>query len=94
MLTTKMLDEMEPGMVFTRGTCTDNPFGANMMNSNRMLRWVAVRGKGCPDWAIYTHFEDEMHWDEVRTNGDKIFSPGHIRHLVECDDEAFKRYRY
>jgi len=56
------------------------------------LRWVAVRG-GIADWAIYCHFSDK-NWDWIRDSGDKVTMENHIRKLVPCTDEAFKRYRY
>lgn len=90
-LTVEMLEEMEPG-VFAQGTVSDNPVGINMTNSDRLLRWVAVRGDA-PDWRIYCHWA-ESDFDFVRTNGDKVTSEINIRKLVPCTDEAFAEYRY
>ena len=62
-----------------------------MTNSNKRLRWIAVRG-GMHDWAIYCHLAfHDVEW--IRSQGDKVYMKHHIRHLVKCDDEAFAMYR-
>ena len=93
MLTAEQLDAMTPGTIFATGTAFDRPGELHMANTGRELRWVAVRGQGIPDWAIYTHFvENDADW--VRRFGDKVQRDSHIRRLVPCDDGAFARYRY
>jgi len=91
MLTLKKLKEMEPG-IFASGTVSDNSVGINMTNSNKLLRWVAVRG-GIHDWSIYCHWADRSE-EWIRGFGDKVTSENNIKKLVPCDDEAFKMYRY
>ena len=91
MLTIEKLKEMAEG-TFATGVATDNPEGINMANTNKDLRWVAVRG-GIHDWAIYCHWADKsVRW--IEKHGDKVNRESHIRKLVECDDEAFNMYRY
>jgi hypothetical protein len=92
MLTVKMIESMQPCEIFATGTANDSPDGLFIANTNRPLRWVAIRG-GAPDWAIYCHFAEH---DEqfVRDQGDKVTFEKNIKKLVPCDDEAFKRYRY
>jgi hypothetical protein len=90
-LTLQMLKDMKPG-VFAKGEIIDGPEGINIMNTKRMLRWVASRGK-IYDWAIYVLFADRD-WQEVKDFGDKIFIDENIRKLVPCDDEAIAVYRY
>ena len=92
MLTKEILRAMNPKTIISSGTITDNPFGINMTNSGKMLRWVAVRG-GIADWAIYIHF-DIYDTDHIKAHGDKIYNPKYIRMLVDCDEEAFQAYRY
>jgi len=92
MLTVEMLEKMPYHKIFARGEIADSAEGLNMTTSGEMLRWVAVRG-GIADWAIYCHFSDK-NWDWIRDSGDKVTMENHIRKLVPCTDEAFKRYRY
>jgi len=92
MLTLQKLKEMKPDTIFTQGEIIDSPEGINMTNSGRMLKWVAVRG-GIHDWAIYCHFANNT-YEWVYRFGDKVYSKGNIKKLVNCDDEAFKMYRY
>jgi len=90
-LTLQMLKDMRPG-VFAKGEVIDSQEGINIMNSGRMLRWVASRGK-IHDWAIYV-LSANRSWQEVKDIGDKIFIDENIRKLVPCDDEAFSVYRF
>ena len=92
MLTVEKLKGMTTGSIIAEGTVSDNAIGVNMSDSDRLLRWVAVRGHGPADWAIYCHFaENDSNW--VRSHGDKIGFPEHIKKLVPCDDEALAHYR-
>ena len=92
MLTLKMLNDMPAHTIFASGMAIDNEEGLFMTGSGKELRWVAVRG-GIDDWAIYCHFADKD-WSFVRDYGDKVTMKHHIKNLVSCTDEAFKRYRY
>ena len=94
MLTTAQLDAMPPGTIFATGELRDEPGGLFMVKSGRILRWVACRGKGIPDWAIYCHFANEHTAESVARVGDKVNLEAHIKLCVPCDDEAFERYRY
>lgn len=78
--------------IFATGTVSDNPIGINMTNSGKLLRWVAVRGS-IHDWTIYCLWA-ESSVEHVRENGDKVCSADNIKKLVDCNDEAFKMYRY
>lgn len=91
-LTLQMLKEMEPNKIFRTGTSNDSPEGLFMANTNRQLKWVAVRG-GIYDWAIYCHFADkDIEW--IKQYGDKVYNEDHIKKLVPCDEEAFEMYRF
>ena len=92
MLTLQALKDMEQGSVFATGTTNDEPDGLFMANTNRQLKWVAVRGD-IHEWAIYCHFADKSE-DWIRSHGDKVCVESHIRKLVPCDDEAYAMYRY
>jgi len=90
-LTLNQLKEMEPGTIFATGTANDEPDGLFMANTNRKLRWVAIRG-GIHDWAIYCHFADKSE-EWIARQGDKVHDEKHIKMLVPCDNEALKMYR-
>lgn len=91
MLTIKKLEEMEPG-IFASGVTTDSPEGVNMSNSGQKLGWVAVRGDGYHDWAVYVHPGcPPQNW--IKDHGDKVNFKDNIKKLVPCDDEAYKMYR-
>lgn len=92
LLTLSYLAATPEGTIFASGTAPDNPKGINMGNSGHELRWVARKGGGHDDWAIYTHW---VRYDEnyVSLHGDKVTNPETIKRLVPCDDEAFAKYR-
>lgn len=92
MLTIEKFNEIPAGEVFARGTVSDNESGINMINSNKLLRWIAKKGDGY-DWAIYCHWD--FHSEEyIAESGNKVGSEKNIRHLIPCSDEVFKLYRY
>ena len=92
MLDLQMLKDMPPGTVFATGTETDTKDSLFMANTGKELRWIAVRGGGHFDWAIYCHFADkDIEW--IKRQGDKVRFEKHIRRLVPCDDEAYRKYR-
>ena len=86
------LKDMRPGTIFAKGETIDSPEGINMINSGKMLRWLAVRG-GIHDWAIYCHFADKS-FEWIRDHGDKVHAENHIRKLCPCNNEAFEMYRH
>lgn len=91
-LTLEELKKMNPSTIFATGTMIDNKDGLFMVGTNKLLRWVAVRG-GIYDWTIYCHFaEHNVEW--IRNYGDKVTMERHIKKLVPCEDSAFKMYRY
>lgn len=92
MLTLKQLKDLKPG-IFLKGEIVDSPEGINMINSGKLLKWVAVRGM-IEDWAIYVGYDNEMSFDQVRDYGDKVRFEKNIKKLVPCDKEAFAMYRY
>lgn len=86
MLTAQILKDMQPGAIIAKGI-TNNP---RLHKDN--VKWIAVRGKGFHDWALYYHFE-HMSDQYVLDVGDKSTTEGVIRSLVPCDDEAWALYR-
>lgn len=93
MLTLKKLKEMKQGM-FALGEVIDDPTGANMANTGKMIKWVAVRG-GYHDWCIYCDnpYSPCSSYTEVASVGDKITNREYITRLVPCDKEALEMYR-
>ena len=80
------LKEMAPGKVFAEGQVKD----ARIYNTE--IRWLAKRGEGYHDWAIYYHTPDKS-LIYIEQYGDKIFTADMIRELVPCTDEAYALYR-
>lgn len=93
MLTLKKLKEMEPG-IFAQGEVVDGPEGANMANTGKIVKWVAVRGQ-FHDWAVYCDnpFSPCFDYQEVADVGDKIHTREYVTRLVPCDKEALEMYR-
>ncbi len=90
-LTLEQLKEMGPG-IFAQGEIEDSPEGINMMNTGKLLRWVAVRG-GIWDWAIYCHFANKS-FSWIRNHGDKVHHDRNIKKLISCNEKAFAMYRH
>lgn len=90
-LTLPILTELPFG-VFATGYTVDSPNGANMSNSGQSLRWVAAKGAN-EDWCIYVQ-RSHMTVDEVWRHGDKVTMKQNIYNLIDCDEEAFSRYRF
>lgn len=86
LLTVERLNEMKDGERIDTGV------GHIPGLSHKEIRWVAVRGSGHSDWAIYYHLSiNTAEW--VRWNGDKATTEKIIRDLVPCTDAAFALYR-
>lgn len=93
MLTLQQLKDMKEG-IFAQGETVDSPEGANMANTGKTIKWVAVRGH-INDWAIYTDnpYMPRSDFEGVARMGDKIHDRETVKKLVPCDDEALKMYR-
>lgn len=85
-LTLQKLKDLLPGEVFATGELLEQRL------HNKQIRWVAKRG-GYHDWAIYYNTADKSQ-EEVLKNGEKVTTESVIKKLVECDEQAFKMYRY
>ena len=88
-----MLKEMSEG-IFAQGETVDSPEGANMANTGKVIKWVAVRGY-IHDWAIYTDnpYSPQPSYAGVRDLGDKVHNRESVKKLVPCDEEALAMYR-
>lgn len=91
-LTLDRLRYLPPGP-FATGRVSDNPVGVHMTGSDKLLRWVAVKGGSQYGWKIYCHWAEHTA-EFVRAHGDKVIDEANIKKLVDCDDEAFKEYEY
>lgn len=87
MLTTDDLKNMQLGQIIGSG------IGIYPELYKEKIRWVAVRGEGYHDWALYYHLS-QNDIDYVIKCGDKSFTEKIIRKLVPCDDEAWGLYRF
>lgn len=86
MLTAQQLKDMKSGQIIAQGV-TSNP-----RLYKDPVKWIAVRGKGFHDWALYYHLQ-HMSNQTVLEAGDKSTTESVIRGLVPCDDEAWNLYR-
>jgi len=86
-LTIEKLKEMKHGKIFATGT------GTYPELTDKEVRWVACRGKGYHDWAIYYHLPSQDIYT-IASNGDKCFTESVIKLLVPCNDEAYGLYRH
>jgi len=93
MLTLKQLKNMKPG-IFAQGEVIDGPGGANIANTGKIIKWVAVRGQ-IHDWAIYADnpYCPQIDYKGVAAMGDKIHDREIIKKLVPCDKGALEMYR-
>lgn len=92
MPTLEKLKSMPAHTIFATGILIDIDDDLFMGRSGKELKWVAIRGE-INDWCIYIHFVDKsIEW--IRDYGNKIYNEENIKKCVECDKEAFKRYRY
>lgn len=89
------LKSILPGTVFAKGEIPNSPEGiyATDYKTGNLLKWVAVKGRGYDDWAIYCGWADKS-WEDIRTNGDKVTGKENIQKCVPCDEDVFKKYRY
>ena len=88
MLTLKQLESMPPETAFATGTGL-----IPGLHRESRVRWVAVRGGGIPDWAIYYHHAIYS-VEDVKRSGDKCFTEEVIKELVSCTSEAYNMYRH
>jgi hypothetical protein len=79
-----------PGEILAQGK--EEKIAINGISS--CTKWVAVRGIGYWDWAIYYSNNKYEDWGDIRTTGTKLWDKSLIRRLVLCDDDAFALYRY
>ena len=95
MLTIEMLKAMPLGTIFAEGKAKDVEGELFMANTGKELHWIAKRGHGPLDWAIYYHFatDDLQAIEHIAQHGDKVCFDKNIRFCVPCDDEALKEYR-
>lgn len=95
LLTIEKLDKIPRGEIFSTGITTNDPDGIYMTDYNfgKSLLWIAKKGNGYNDWAIYIHWA-EKGIEFVKTQGDKVTNKENIQKLVPCDNEVFSKYRY
>lgn len=104
-LTVDDLIQMRPGFIFASGDIPNDAEDGILMDTfeeYQALRWIASRGEGYHDWAIYisqaesTNIGDGVYTipDEwIRKNGIKLSSEANIKKLIPCSDAAYALYR-
>lgn len=94
-LTIEKLESIRNGEIIAQGVVSNSPKGVFITQEykGRELLWVAKKGHGYNDWAIYIHWAD-YGLDYVLTNGDKVMNPSNIQKLVPCSKEVLAKYRY
>jgi len=86
-LTEKDLILMVPGKLFASET------GIYPDLASRQIRWVAARGKGMHDWAMY-YGRISQSIEHIARYGDKIFDKDLIQKMVPCTKKAYALYRF
>lgn len=92
-LTEEQFKALPRGEIFATGVIPNSPEGLFMTSGGGELRWVAKKGGGYDDWAIYCHWATQTE-SEVASNGDKVTMKENIKKLVPCTDAVLKLYRY
>jgi hypothetical protein len=94
MLTRLKLSNIPQGEIFASGEIENSPDGLYMVNSNigRKLLWIAKKGYGYNDWAIYCHWL-ENGIEYIKEYGDKVISKENIQKLVPCEEDVYQLYR-
>lgn len=85
-LTEEILKSIRPGEIFAKGD-------GMLPVANYPLKWVAIRGEGYHDWAIYYGY-NEIPDSEIARIGCKMFTKEVIRELVPCNNKAWSLYRF
>ena len=95
-MTLEELAQFNPGTIFAQGLAINIPTGlwmeSNSEHYGKELQWVAKKGHGYNDWAIYCHWKGHS-IQYVSENGQKVTSVENIRKLVPCDDAMLAKYR-
>lgn len=93
MLTLKELKAIPPGEVFATGVLPNSEEGLYMTNDGGELRWIAKKGFGYNDWAIYCYWANQdVDW--IKNHGDKVTSKDNIQKCVPCSEECLNLYRF
>lgn len=87
MLDVQMLKAMPDGCIFATGEGL-----IPELHSQKEVRWIAKRGDGAWDWAIYYHLINKS-VSFIEQQGDKVFTDSTIKKLIPCDEESLKIYR-
>jgi len=94
-MTFEELQALPSGEVFATGELPNSPEGIYMTTDHvdQLLRWVAKKGWGYSDWAIYCHWAEIHDVEWIKEHGDKVTSKINIQRCVPCTEEMFKHYR-
>lgn len=103
LITIDLLEKSKPGTILAKGESSDEPHALDLAGTGRMVRWVAVRGQGWADWAIYAQNPNYLDtndpdviavgyagiwdWEKIVRHGDKVGMRSNIEYLVDVDGE-------
>ena len=98
MVTIEILKSYPDTQIFRRGEFNSSDFPdlflpIQINANNNLISWIAKKGSGYDDWAIYYHYSD-IPEKLIISNGIKIKSIPIIRKLVPCTPEVLNKYRF
>lgn len=86
-------DALENATIFATGVTTDTSDGLHMMGTGKEIIWIAKKGDGGHDWAVYTHYSNrDLYF--IQTQGDKVYNRDSIANILDIDDDMWERYRH
>jgi len=95
MLTFEQLKALPAGQIFAQGTLPNNPQGIFMTDENEGhdLTWLAKRGHGPHDWAIYCYWAGKQSNEWILKHGQKVTAVENIQKCVPCTPQVLAKYR-
>ena len=100
-ITSELFDLIPFDAVFATGFVPNSPRpdGIFMTNSDegRLLRYAAVKGYG-NDWALYVLWakrpgDRDTPISYIAASGDKVMDMENVKHLIDCEDAVYLKYR-
>jgi len=91
MFTRDKLDKLKPGIIFASGLDFDNLEGIYLWNTEKLIKWVAVKGHSLNDWAMYAD-KANKNVEYIKDFGIKL-SKEEAEKLIMGTDEFMDSYR-
>ena len=90
MITVQKLKLIDPLSIFASGIDIDNEQGINIASTNKLIKWVAVKGQFYT-WCIYVGMASKS-YQIIRDRGLKI-SLSEARTLLLAPEQVFELYQ-